>query len=491
MAKTFIKKRKRHLRENVTDDNIIEYLGLDDKLTDKEKEDFSIDKEVFKSIFSDDFFNYMNCFDYGNNVAIQKIRNKINCIRETGYMFEKALQYGWQEVFKFKETRDDRVILVLDVNSQYPFAMTQDGYSNPRLLRVHHPRSEYDLDYINNGVALISFDIADEWFSKKFPRYFFDTEGRKYFKYKNLDYIWMNISEIKAYKKYMKNIHIKKIIYSQKSINHPLKGMVEYLYNKRLEYKGTIYEKVIKNVLVGIHSTTNGRDFEVCENGVKGFERVQEFLYQNCATIVRDEKDFEYLPNCSLTEHIRHKRSGKYIPVLTSEIYAKSRIGIFNLVDFTHTYYPEVEHCYTNIDSVHLSIPKSQYADFVEDLKRYGHIGDKLGQFKIEAVGDRGYWFCPGRYFIIKDERVVKYADIAIKNDDFMFNYKRDIAVKIKGRVVNHTHTVISGNNYKIIEGDDFIRPKWGEYINLERYKEKNRKITNALRFLKRNYISE
>jgi hypothetical protein len=54
-------------------------------------------------------------------------------------------------------------------------------------------------------------------------------------------------------------------------------------------------------------------------------------------------------------------------------------------------------------------------------LRKYSDvINDDMGALKVQAVGDKAFWFDVGRYFIIKDQKVSQYKN-------FMLNHKGNI----------------------------------------------------------------
>lgn len=71
--------------------------------------------------------------------------------------------------------------------------------------------------------------------------------------------------------------------------------------------------------------------------------------------------------------------------------------------------YPSVELCYANIDSIHISIKKSELDGFLENHSDL--ISEKLGHLKVQAIADTGYWFDVGRYWLFKEGTVLQYKN--------------------------------------------------------------------------------
>ena len=54
-------------------------------------------------------------------------------------------------------------------------------------------------------------------------------------------------------------------------------------------------------------------------------------------------------------------------------------------------------------------------------------IGNEFGQMKIEAIADKGFWFCPGRYWLLdKDDNIIQFKNICIDDHIGDDNFIRD-----------------------------------------------------------------
>lgn len=469
------KPRKIDANAKDTDKPLWKYCGF--------SEEVELDPKVLKEIFGEKFLKYRTVFDFANQVGITKIKNKIggltNCYNSH---FEKALQYGWQEAFKLAEMREGREVIAIDVNSEFPYVMTLPNYTDP--MRVYKAKvyKMADLNNIDNGVVLASFDFKDETVAKLYPKYFFDADGRKYYEYDQLDFFYIGVPELKYLEPYITNIRLREVYYSKQSVFHPCKNTIEFFYKKRLEYKGTPYEKIIKRFLVGIHSCTNSREFIPYEPKGDFIEKCAE-LYAR-GYLVRNEQEYELIKD----ELFIHKPAGTYIPALTGELYSKARLLILDTVLKLKKEIPSFELCYINIDCIHFSVDKSETDKALEYLTRIKALGNELGQFKVEARGTKGLWLCPGRYFILdKDDKLIKTADIAMKNDDFVFNWQRPIEILMKGGLRKATHKAVAGNDHKYLDkNDNFVRLKYPQKTDTEKYREKNARVARLFSHFKR-----
>lgn len=93
---------------------------------------------------------------------------------------------------------------------------------------------------------------------------------------------------------------------------------------------------------------------------------------------------------------------------LSSKIIANARIKMMQTIEKFLTY-DSVEICYANIDSIHISLKRSDVESFLQSNKEL--INDNLGGLKIQATADKGYWFDVGRYWLKENGKVVLFKN--------------------------------------------------------------------------------
>lgn len=94
---------------------------------------------------------------------------------------------------------------------------------------------------------------------------------------------------------------------------------------------------------------------------------------------------------------------------LSARIVASARLKLMRTIErFLSDGSAEI--CYANVDSLHVSIAKTEVDRFLERHKDL--ISDQLGCLKIQAIADIGYWFDVGRYWLKKDNEVVLFKNI-------------------------------------------------------------------------------
>jgi len=95
---------------------------------------------------------------------------------------------------------------------------------------------------------------------------------------------------------------------------------------------------------------------------------------------------------------------------------------------------PNVQICYTNIDSVHFSLPIQHLDTMMNWLIK--EASDHMGSFKIEAVTEHGLWLEPGRYWLYSDV-VEKFRNRSVGDPRNPF---KDHAIHVTSRRTGDLH---------------------------------------------------
>ena len=99
---------------------------------------------------------------------------------------------------------------------------------------------------------------------------------------------------------------------------------------------------------------------------------------------------------------------------LYSLVIARARIKMMETISL-FSGFEDLEVCYANVDSLHVSVPRERYPKFQQFLCEKNLLGENLGQLKIENTASYGIWFFPGRYWLY-DEKVVQYKNINLNS---------------------------------------------------------------------------
>lgn len=334
---------------------------------------------------------------------------------------------GYQEVFKLKEEREERIIIALDYNSMYASCMS-GAFLEPKNLSYQRFDCEFMQESTPAGFYRVKLINPINEFIKKYHPFKFTKLNRSYsFNLKDQDEITLLLftDEIEYYQKHFEKVYIIDGITSSKTIEHPLKNLATKLYNKRIKAKAEnnqTLDSYIKLKLALLHSSTNKRKEKI--STFANFSDLSDFLKKEFHLarpsdvsrdefihIIGDSKSFSiefYNDTVRLTYPSRN--NAEQIFSLTARVLANARLKMTKTLEFLMAF-NELELCYVNIDSIHISIPKHTKESFLNYAKDI--ISDELGKLKIQCCSDKGYWLDVGRYWLVEDDRKVsKYANI-------------------------------------------------------------------------------
>jgi hypothetical protein len=425
----------------------------------------------------------------------RKIRKKTTLDKFFFYSYNRP----YQEVFKFSEKRDGRVIICLDYNSMYASCMGGD-YIDPEHVLYESIKANYYGGELDSGLYRVVLSKP------------IDNEFRNYhpFKYtainQSLDFtlesdheieVLLFDSEIKHYSKFFNETYIEEGLVSKSTIKHPLLKESKRLYKKRLEAKKkgkNALSRLYKYKLAMLHSITNPsirKNKKIAKD-----EDIVSFLKNEFCLCVDDSNVYYYLAELKKSNHISIKKSavGKAINMidinnrssiysLSSQVTSNARLKLLKLIERL-TKFDGLDLCYSNTDSVHVSIPKDRLDSFL--LYMGDTISDNIGDLKIQGIGDQGYWFDVGRYYLFKGGVVAKFKNVILnhRGNKNPFVYARKIIYKYKNTNFNHTYEITKSikslTSYKkkiTVKDDDlgnisytrFNIKEISDYLNMQR----------------------
>jgi hypothetical protein len=353
--------------------------------------------------------------------TVKKLRLKNGYDRH----FFFAYKDPYQEVFKLKEERPDRVIIALDFNSMYVDSM-KGRFCNPASVEYKNfSRAAADPSNLPNGIYRVRMLAAKPSFLLNHHPFRYKRLGHSYYFRMNCgDTIetLLHKDEIGYFAPFFERVEIVEGLFSADTIEHPLLNKGIDLYAQRMYHRrrgDRIKENLCKISMQHLHSATNQKRF--AKRCFDSLEQVRDFLStrfaMNLDTIGLDQiADFL----------MRHKHFGltraphgyqlSYLEIgassivfsLSAQVVANARLKMLQTLErfLSHS---SVELCYANVDSIHLSIHRDEVDGFFEQNRDM--ISDKLGALKIEAIADQGYWFDVGRYWLKKDGEVVLFKN--------------------------------------------------------------------------------
>lgn len=372
----------------------------------------------------------------GHSVSCQhlyKVERKLRFKNQLDRYFAFASQGGYQEVYKLKEERKDRVILALDFNSMFADCMRGDFVEPKSISYVDLRDQNVDTGRLNNGLYRVIFRGAKPgWFRELHPFKYRLLNQSFYFSIDGTDEIEILAfkNEIDYYRKFFDSIEVIEGISSPRTIKHPLFKDAQKLYDNRLRSirsGSEIAANLYKFKLLSMHSSTNSRrtkhlSFRTEHSLLKYLSREFMISFPSELTTL---KNLSFLQDGKKLLFNKHRNgigakivdldSNDSIFSLTAQILANSRIKMMQTVERL-TSHDTAELCYANVDSLHISIKRDNLDDFLSAQSDL--INPGLGGLKIQATADKGYWFDVGRYWLTDTDGTV----VMFKNR--IFNHK-------------------------------------------------------------------
>lgn len=362
----------------------------------------------------------------------KKIVRKIYKINKLDYNFFYLSVAPYQEVFKFTEENPKKEIIALDFNSMYSYSMT-GLFPDPSDLEYHRIMQFYDGGInLQNGVYKVELSNPDRFINDFHSIKFVHNLKVFPFKFGEGDVVetLLTKDEIEYYSKHFKAIYLKEGITSKRDILHPLIKNRDQLFNIRLHFKKQNNEelaKLHKILLTFLHSIPNAKSSK--KRNFYSLKSIVEFLDKEFGIDKsREISDAAFLMQINRASFNISIKSNKFsltypnyksnvnVYSLYSYIIARARIKMMKTIEYM-IQFDNLEICYTNVDSIHVSIDKNKKEEFFAYLNKANLIGNNLGQMKIEVTADKGYWLSPGRYWLLDNsDKILQSKNIGVMN---------------------------------------------------------------------------
>lgn len=380
------------------------------------------------------------------NSVVSKIKNK----SPLDGLFFFSSKEAFQEVFKLKEERENRVIIALDYNSMYVDGMRGE-FCDPRELQYRNFNKkclkEFNKD-LSPGIYSVKLIGAKNSFLLDHHYFIYKNLGKGYpFKLElggSIEAI-LHHNEISYLSCFFDSTEIIEGVFSEKTISHPLINKAERQYKERLHHrkrKDSIKENLSKISLQFMHSSTFHKS--KIKNKLTSYQDGISYLNKIFGGNVKVENKFDFFSLCINSKFLLNEgdepdwaiadiTTGKNIYSLSSTVLANARLKMLKTLE-SFLLFNSLEVCYINTDSIHISIDKNYLEDFFMEFSEV--ISDRLGDLKIEAIASRGYWFDVGRYWLFKNNDVILFKNIQFnqKWSNSKFTSKRIYFRNIKGK---------------------------------------------------------
>lgn len=432
---------------------------------------------------------------------LYKTERKLKFKNSLDIIFAHAYKSGFQEVFKLQEVDAKRNVVALDFNSMYASCMLEK-FMEPKSLKYI---TVTDLENYSDALIHVTLKEPNNDFIKNFHpfRYtrLFKSQTYKLDANSSIE-TQLFKDEFLYYKQFFKYYEIHSAISSKEMIWHPLRRDAINLYRERLNVVGnykSIKEKTLKYQLATMHSCTNQKKFRNLKNQTT--EDLKRLISEKFLLTTTEYDDFNLVKDIEAIQiekqdnlynaKIVNLESHSNIFSMSARITARAELALFKmmrkLINFN-----TVELCYCNIDSIHISLESRYKKAFFEEFKAY--IGSDMGQLKVETITDNGYWFDIGRYWLIDNKDVRKFANISFNRQGYVepFIFNKKIHKHIKGELIEYSdisyRSVMSSFSYKKrldIDSNTFERYSFSEIKDLSVAKQtylNEKRLTNKLK---------
>lgn len=336
----------------------------------------------------------------------------------------------YQEVFKAKESRSNRLIYALDFNSMYPACM-QDTYPSPKHLKY----LKFDIDEVLNasypdGFYRVVFKEAKDTFFLKYHPFRLAKSNKSYnFNMEVGDSleVFLPRDEILSYSKYFTSVELVEGIVAKKSIGHPLAVELKELFLvKKSSTSGSVKRKLVKFAMLMASSASNplryySKKFRTLDEIVTEVEKVFCIKFDSSLSTEQKIEMAKAANRLKIALHASGLYTTKIFKIdnndavytLFSKTVSNSRIKMMTLIEKLFSI-DSLELCYANVDSLHVSIDMADSSRFLSLLSE--DISAEMGGLKVEAIAACGYWSDLGRYWLMNARVVVKYSNVFFKS---------------------------------------------------------------------------
>jgi hypothetical protein len=389
---------------------------------------------------------------------LYRIERKLRFKNGFDRYFSLAFRSPYQEVFRLNEERSDRVIIAFDFNSMYASCM-RGRFLEPKAIRyIDFRGSQKSVEALAAGFYRVLLKCPKPGFFRachpfryaiQNKQFYFELDGNH-----ELEILLFN-NEIEVYARYFDKVEILEGFVSSTTVVHPLLAKAENVYNKRQHYKKQSnmgMEAFCKFQLATMHSATNQRRYIK-----RHFHTLEEILiWLDKYGLFEFPAEFAIEEKLRIAHYCRHLNirqatngfiakmlrfdSPSNVFSLSAQINANSRIVMIRTIE-RFLKHSTVELCYCNVDSLHISINKSELNSF---LKAHSDIiSDRMGDLKIQAIADKGYWFDIGRYWLFKKQEIVLFRNQIFnqKMSQYPFIRFKKINLICKGDVFSYLKT--------------------------------------------------
>ena len=395
-------------------------------------------------------------FLYASAYCDEKWNTICNSLRQKSVLdarFYTAWHLPIQDVHVLEERRPERSVVSIDFNGMY-LACMQQLFPKPsglRLVRLDRCLSESEVLACGIYRCIIEGPLT-EFIIRHNPFRSFHSGRHLRARLDEPVEVDLNEFEIEFFKLHFQRIHLVDAVISDKVVSHPLAKEVRRSFAKRRNYRNqgnkalADREKYLATLMTscGHRPARPHRTFEKRSQAMVALkaeygidppadepEVATNVWLQGRKGIKLGLKDgFTIMQGPKMYD-------GSACFLLGQRIVARGRIVLLEMMERILNSAPSVEICYTNIDSIHFSLPTDYLGPVLDWME--SECSDALGSYKIECVTSHGLWLEPGRYWLYSDD-VVKFRNRSVGNQLQPF---KDHAIHVVSRQLGELHVPI------------------------------------------------
>lgn len=386
----------------------------------------------------------------------EKWNTVCNAIRRKNSLdarFHTAWHAPIQDVYLLEERRPDRSVVAIDFNSMYSACM-QHAFPHPASLK-HVPFNRY----LERGERLdlglyrcLLSTPSTEFIQRHNPFRSFFAGRRLLASLSEPVEVDLNEFEVEYFSRHFGSIYLLDAVISKESISHPLAKEARRCFARRRNFTAQGNQPLAdrEKYLATLLSSCTDRPDRIH----RVFrQREQALGYLRRAHGISPPEDE---PESSIDAWLRRGSHIRMVGrsdgfavdgvdihtafacfLLGQRIVARGRITMLEAMEQVVDAAPGVQICYTNIDSIHFSLPTDHLDRVVAELR--SKASDQMGSFKIEAITSHGLWLEPGRYWLYGNE-VEKFRNRSIGD---RVNAFRDHSIHVASRRIGNLHIPI------------------------------------------------
>lgn len=371
-------------------------------------------------------------FVYASDYCDEKWNTICNALRQKSDLdarFYTAWHLPIQDVHVLEECRPNRSVVSIDFNGMYLDCM-QHAFPKPsglRLIKLNRLFSESEILPIGLYRCIIEGPLTD-FINRHNPFRSFHSGRHLRARLDEPVQIDLNEFEVEFYKRHFRSIQLIEAVISDEHVKHPLAKEALRSFSKRRNYRNqgnkalADREKYLATLMTscGHRPVRQRQTFETRDqamrllNAVHGINPSYDEPEVATDLWLQGRKGISLVTDNGFTIINKPNISdGSACFLLGQRIVARGRIALLKMMERILDSAPDIEICYTNIDSIHFSLPTDYLEPVLSWLK--SECSDALGSFKIEAVTKHGLWLEPGRYWLYSDD-VEKFRNRSVGN---------------------------------------------------------------------------